>query len=319
MKLNHLFLVSFLFANSSTRVLCEENLDALLRDADRALGGSSNSKAERQDSDASSNASTEGKATKSASKKSRSKTAAKLPSSSEDKSNAQPIKPTEPAALTPIDPARVSEILAIDIQAQERERLATGQKVSIRMGYANDRIPAVYQAEKDDDTFTVVAPASLKGISIEGTRVAPISPEFGAGIFRGSFFWGATASAAAVQGQVEVQRSGIEAERTTYDYQIFPVDGSLNLGWKFSSNLSLWMGLGYGFDVVRQLGVGETDTFTEVFSGEVGNIGTSWRSESGYEIFATVRQRGVRNQSSSNPTTTRIAGRMVSVGVGYPL
>lgn len=312
------FLIASLLALLLTvPAFAADNLDDLLHEADRALGkASSKSTPNQQNNQDSSNtrkSSVRKKKPLTPEQKQDNEESAKSEAAAKEKEK------QEASTLRPIDPARVSEILALDLQAQERERMTKSHRVSGRIGFAVDQIPAVYQVEKDDDTFTVYAPTSLKGVSLEGNRNVPIGSNMGSGFLRGATFFGVSAGIAALQGSAIVQRKGIEDDLHSYDYQVFPVDGGLNFGWMTESQFSLWISAGYAADIVRQLGTGQTDTFTATFSGETAGMGAAWRSDAGYEVFANLRQRGVVGSTSKEPTRSRIAGRMITFGVGCPI
>lgn len=309
-----LLFVTVILAWNQLPAMAADNLDDLLHEADRALGKSS-APTQQNNLD-------EAQPPRKSSPKKKVKTPEQVQQEEEkskEDAQAKEAAAIERSTLTPIDPARVSEILALDLQAQERERMTKAHRVSGRIGFANDQIPAVYQVEKDDDTFTFDAPTSLKGISLEGNRSVPLGTNVGSGVLRGSPFFGVSAGAAALQGSATIQRRGIEDEVRTYDYQIFPIDGAASFGWMTESQFSLWVSVGYAADIVRQLGTGQTDTFTATFTGETAGVGTAWRSESGYEVFAGLRQRGVIGSSSKEPTRSRVAGRMITVGIGCPI
>ena len=156
-------------------------------------------------------------------------------------------------------------------------------------------------------------------MGVEVSRNVPLGETRGSGNLRGAMFFGVEAGAAALQGSVSVHRTGIDDELRDYNYQIFPIDGAVTLGWMTDSQFSAWLALGYGADVVRQMGYGQTDTFTAMFSGETFGIGGSWRSEVGYEVFAHIKQRGVIGMNSKDPTQSRVAGRVLTIGMGFPI
>lgn len=296
-----------------TSTYAADDLDALLHEADRALGNKTD---KSKDHEAAPSDDGEPKKAPKARKNAEKKPAKP---DAETAAKPEPAKPAEPTTLTPVDPARVSEILALDLQTQERERISRGHRVSGRIAFVQDRIPARYQVEKDDDTFTFDSPTNLRGIGAEASRNVPLGSTMGTGALRGAMFFGATAGAAALQGSVPIQRKGIEDELRNYDYQVFPVDGAMTFGWMTDSQFSAWLAAGYGADIVRQLGLGQTDTFTAIFSGETLGIGAAWRSEAGYEVFGQIRQRGVIGMNSKDPNPSRVAGRMFTMGMGFPL
>lgn len=291
-----------------------DDLDHLLQEADRALGNKSAPAANRSDTTHDETIPSQKKSAPRQKKQAGNKTEADTTQSAKESA-----KPAEPSTLTPIDPARVSEILALDLQAQERERIARGHRVSGRVAFAVDRLPGVYQVEKDDDKFTIDGTTSLQGVALQASRTVPIGDAKGSGLLRGAMFFGVEGSAAALQGSVLVRRTGIDDERRDYNYQIFPIDGAATFGWMTDSQFSAWLALGYGADIVRQLGYGQTDTFTALFSGETLGVGASWRSEGGYEVFGHIKQRGVIGMNSKDPTQSRVAGRIMMLGVGFPI
>lgn len=297
----------------SAVAIADDSIDKLLNEADQALGNPTKTEGKKSgvESDTSGNARMPQRKTLRA--KSAPVEVLIPPSRAEN----APVK-QDAVPLTPIDPARVSEILALDLQTQERDRLARGRGVSARIGFIYDHIPGAYQVEKDDDTFTMATPAALKGVGIEAAAGSMIGQPRGKGFFRGASFWGLNGGAGVLQGDVEIQRRGIEDEDTTYQYQLIPLDGGISFGWANENAFSFWVSLGYAADVVRQVGRGQTDSFTAVFSGETAAIGTSWRSALGYEVFGQYRQRGVLGQSKE-PTRSRVAGRMITVGIGVPI
>lgn len=297
-----------------------DDLDQLLHEADRALGHKKDGP-ESQTQTNPAETIPDGKTSKKTLPKTnrRSETKSTRNVSTQDNSKAADTKASEPATLTPIDPARVSEILALDLQAQERERISRGHHVSGRIAIAQDRIPAVYRVEKDDDTFTVDSTTSLSGVAVEASRNVPIGETMGTGTIRGAMFFGVSAGAGALQGNVKIRRHGIEDDLKDYPYQIFPIDGGLSFGWMTDSQFSAWISGGYGADIVRQLGTGQTDTFSAIFSGETLGIGASWRSGAGYELFGHIKQRGVIGMNSKEPTPSHLAGRMILLGMGFPI
>ncbi len=311
--INTLALVfSTAFITASKVSYAEDSLEALLKDADNALGHESTPSSEEQ------NQKTQKPVVKTNKKKTTTPVAPSTPQA-EATNESKDDKKIEQAPLAPIDPARVSEILALDIQAKEREKIVHSRGVSARIGYLYDVIPAVYQVAKDDDTFTFSSATSLKGVGIETTASSPITEAFGTGNFRGFANWGLGVGAGILQGNAAINRRGITDEDVTYPYQLYPIDGSLSIGWTSNAGFNLWVAGGYAADIVRQLGKGQTDTFTAVFTGETFSIGAGWKGQWGYEVFTQYRQRGVFGSSDKEPKRSRIAGRMISVGVGVPI
>ena len=305
----------------------DESIDALLNEANRALGGSSKGP---KPSEADENGRQSAGATET-SKKTKSKprvnTKPKLQEEAVTSPSGANTGPTTPedTTLKPLDAERVSQILALDLQAQERERVTRSRSLGVRLGLAQDRIPAVYEVEKDDDTFRMGEQAQLNGAALEATAVVPIhflGREMG---LEGAPFWGLTAGAGILQGDVHIIRRGVTNENRVYPYQVMTTDGGLSVGWasnlgkSTSAGYQIWLSAGYGADIMRQKGDGQYDTFSEVFHGNTFAIGSSWRSQTSYELYLQVRQRGRFNAESKGPTRTKLAGRMITLGFGVPI
>lgn len=297
----------------------DESLDSLLNEANRALGKPSKSgnSSESKVDDSSQ--------TQSPKPKHKIKNTSKTKEETSTAPSASMTSPEKPAneSLKPLDSESVTQILALDLQAKERERITRTRGLSVRIGYANDRIPAVYEVEKDDDTFTMNDSASLNGASLDALVQAPIQSLGQDRGFEGAPFWGITVGAGLVQGPIQISRRGVFNEDRTYPYQVVTTDGGLALGWgsnlgaSESSGYQLWLTGGYGADIIRQMGDGQYDTFSEVFHGQVLSFGTSWRSNGGYELYLQLKQRGQFSfDGKSEPTRTRVAGRMIMVGFG---
>lgn len=301
----------------------QERIDDLLEEANRALGGTSTPNKDKEKKSKTKDSDTT-PARKSPSRKA--SPAEKAPASGGPATGSatEGAKP-EDSALKPIDVERVSEILALDLQAQERERVTRGRGIQVRLGLGYDRIPPVYAVEKDDDTFKIDEPAVLTGLAVEAAAQVPIMSWMRDSAPRGAPFWGLTAGAGFLQGKPHVSRRGVTNEDRTYPYQVVTTDGGLAFGW--SSNLAkagsagyqVWLSAGYGADIIRQKGDGHYDTFTEVFHGETVALGASWRSEENYEIFSQIRQRGRPNAEALGPTQSKLAGLMISLGFGMPI
>jgi hypothetical protein len=301
----------------------QERIDDLLDEANRALGGSSTSqkdkekKSKTKDMDAK-------PARKSTPQKAR--PADKSPASGAPATGGATdgAKPEE-AALKPIDVERVTEILALDLQAQERERVTRGRGIQVRLGLGYDRVPPVYSVEKDDDTFRIDETAVFTGVIVEAAAQVPIMSWMRDAAPRGAPFWGLTAGAGFLQGKPRVSRRGVTNQDRTYPYQVVAADGGLAFGW--SSNLAkpgsagyqIWLSGGYGADIIRQKGDGHYDTFTEVFHGETAALGASWRSDENYEIFSQIRQRGRPNAEARGATHSKLAGVVILIGLGMPI
>ena len=292
----------------------EESIDSLLNRADHALGPAPASPSDSQEQ-AAPKKKAAGKAKKSAARTST------LPKDEAASPAEGPAAPTATAErpLTPIDPARVSEILAIDQQARERERLARGANLIARIGLSRDAVPGVYQTEKDDDTFTVADTMVLAGPTLDvATHARFGASDAGIGA-NGAFYWGLNAGAGYLQGSADVSRRGIQNESNSYVYEALPFDAAASLGWQTATAWQIWVSAGYGMDIVRQVGNGETDSFTSVFAGETLAVGLSKRFGPTYEAFLQYRQRGLQNAIDKAPTRSRLAGRVITAGLGVPI
>ncbi len=230
-------------------------------------------------------------------------------------------EPTKP--LQPIDAARVSEILALDSQAQERERVARSRGIQVRIGAGVDWLPPVYETEKDDDTFRVTTDTTLTGVAAEAMAQIPVELPFTSSTAAGTPFWGLSAGAGYFQGDTMVARRGVVNEDRMYPYQLISADSGMTLGWNASGKSAvgfrLWLTAGYGADIVRQTGDGHFDTFSSVFYGSTFAIGAALRSAENHELFVQYRQRGSTRPESDGPDRSAIAGRMLTMGLGIPI
>ncbi|MEY4632318.1 MAG: hypothetical protein RIQ81_2438 [Pseudomonadota bacterium] len=245
--------------------------------------------------------------------------ATQQPATSPSTSAADAAKP-----LQPIDSARVSEILSLDLQAQERERVARHRGIQVRLGAGWDWLPGVYETEKDDDTFRIMSDTTLTGVAAEATAQIPVELPFRGSKAAGTPFWGLSAGAGYFQGDAMVARRGVVTEDRMYPYQLVAADGGLTVGWNSgyqaeSAGVRLWITAGYGADIVRQTGDGHFDTFSSVFHGATFAIGSAIRSAGNHEIFVQYRQRGSVRPETNGPDRSSIAGRMLTMGLGIPI
>lgn len=312
----------------------DQDLEKLLGEAERALGtsGSKQTKPEASDAD-SSDSTPSSDAVPSKSKRSPTKHRKKdanVDVNGEPQIEKNATAPQEtPQKLVPLTVPNIGEVLALDQQAAERERLRRKSLISAQIGAGMDQLHGAYTVSKDDDTFSLHSAQTLTGIqadvqsewpitigglaaptTAESLNQTPWRPSLLVGVGFGIF-----------QGQVEIARRGVENYDDRNDYQLIPLHAMIGLGSAFYGHWLLSTTYGFAADVVRQLGRGQTDTYTELFTGDVFALGAGYRFDTGVDLVLRLQERGtpLMRVGSKESTASRVAGRVLTIGVGMPV
>jgi len=310
-------LLAVFVACSAQRALAQDDIDSLLQQANSALHGApttpDSKKAEAGESGAPATPSGPAKGRGKRAKRPVSKSPA--PDDFDSTSDGSNPAPSAPAPVTnepvqPLTQKSLDQVLALDVQAREREKYTGVRWFMTRVGIGFDRIGTSYKFTKDDDTFTVAQRTSLMGASAEVgtiTRIDRLSANSFAA--RGALL----AGLGYYQGNVPVAREGIDNYEQNYQYQLIPFDLAIGLGFDYGSDYGFLLSYGVGTELMHQSGTGQTDTFSDMFIGDVLSATFTWHYDRELEVFLRAQKRGTGWSGSAN-----IAGQVFAMGVGMP-
>lgn len=217
-----------------------------------------------------------------------------------------------PPQLQPIDTTAIQKVIEVDLEATRREREPLYPITLISLSVGTHGLNKGYSLSKDDDQFTNPEGGSLKGV------YATFSPMWKIGALENHYFrpfvsvvFGAGFS----QGDLLMQRSGVQSGDRNYAVRLFPIDAGLELNFEFFRRAALSLGYGPGVEIVHQAGAGRTDSITDVFYGDEAWIGINGRVSDSIRLFLQYKRKGVKVLLRS----TSFGGNVLTAGMSFGL
>lgn len=214
--------------------------------------------------------------------------------------------------LAPIDSIAIQKVIAIDLEASQREREPIYPITKVQLSFGLHDLKPVYSLTKDDDYFTNTQGGNIKGLYLT------FSPIWKIGFLETSFlrpFFSVVVATGYSQGELLMQRTGIQTGNQNYGVKLFPVDAGVQLTFEFWRRVGIFAGYGPGVEVLHQDGLLVNDSITDLFYGDELWVGLSGKISPSVELLIGYKKKGTNLLFRSQG----FGGQILSAGVGFGL
>lgn len=238
-----------------------DEVDALLREADRALGRSDQGSTKEAEQKSETQTAPSGKVKPKAKKKPSLGEEQNPTTNPGDNPSANSGSNTDPSSLTPADAETVRELTAIGLRRETQLR-PDEKEHRVGLAFSQAWLRGRYELKKDDDTFRADRYEILRGLDLN------YSADFNRGLAlgtHGTWFPTGYVSLGYLRGRIDVLRSGVENGTIHVDYNLVPAQIGLGLRWQAASQWRAGIGYGPTVELLIQTGRGTSDSTSGLF------------------------------------------------------
>jgi hypothetical protein len=170
------------------------------------------------------------------------------------------------SALTPIDAASAQELMGIGLRREAKIK-DTDRQMALSAGLAWTWLRGEFPLNKDDDNFAVANHQSLRGVS--GSFSTDIGEHRWPGPFGGIISPAGRARIGLMAGRVQVERTGVQNQRSTVDDTLLGIAGTLGIRTLAWRQLQMAIGYGVSVDTLIQTGAGQSDSTSGLFTSDL--------------------------------------------------